>query len=300
MTPLVRNLLMAVGAVALLTGVSIGVVWLRNGAGASSIAQSQGEKPATSILVAGRTIEPGTLLRAEDFAWRDIGAAGPPAGALVKGRDSDAELVGALARKGFAQGELIAVTGVLKPTERGFLAATLRPGYRAVTIPIEAQQSASGLVLPGDRVDVILVQQFATRSGGRDSSGETILRDARVVAAGHVMETAQKTPAATAGSQEPAPPRTLTLEALPNDAQRLFVAAQLGKLEVALRPVAEPNIVAAEARPVFSGDVSSALQPAVSTTITSATTSSHKRSVHIRKAASLPPVEVLRGSKSTQ
>ena len=301
MTPFVRNILRAVGALALLTGVAIGVVWLRSGSGTPA-ATATADKAGPAILVAAKAIQPGTLLRPEDLTWREIGDAKPPAGAFVRGATSEAEIAGSVARRSFAAGEVIAPQGILRPDERGFLAATLRPGYRAATIPIDAPQSASGLILPGDRVDVVLVQQLQTRDEGRKSVGETVLRDSRVVAVGHILQPAAQAQGQQAQSSQTADtaPRTLTLEALPTDAERLFVASQLGKLEVALRPVADqPDGAIIESRPVWAGDVSPALSGRAGPTA-SATATAVSTAPKARRAQALPPVQILRGSKSTQ
>lgn len=293
MTPFVRNILLAVGALALLTGVAIGVVWLRSG-GHNPAATAEAERNGPAILVAAKAIQPGTLLRPEDLTWREIGESKPPAGAFVRGTTSEAEIAGSLARRAFGPGEVINPQGILRPNERGFLAATLRPGYRAATIAVDAPQSASGLVLPGDRVDVVLVQQLQSRDEGRKSVGETVLRDARVVAVGHALQ-----PQAQGQSTQSSDttPRTLTLEALPTDAERLFVASQLGKLEVALRPVAEPDGAPTESRPMWAGDVSQALSGRPVQAAGATPTPSAPR---VRRAEALPPVVILRGSKSTQ
>lgn len=291
MTPFVRNILLAVGALALLTGVAIGVVWLRSGGGSPA---ATAEKAGPAILVASRAIQPGALIRPEDLTWRELGEGKPPAGAFVRGATSEAEIAGSLARRAYAAGEAISPQGILRPNERGFLAATLRPGYRAATISVDAPQSASGLVLPGDRVDVILVQQLDTKDQGRKSVGETVLRDSRVVAVGHALQ-----PQAQGQSTQSADtaPRTLTLETLPTDAERLFVASELGKLEVALRPVAEPD-GAVQTRPMWAGDVSQALSGRqVQAAGAPVPTPSAPR---VRRAEALPPVVILRGSKSTQ
>ncbi|MFC3069380.1 Flp pilus assembly protein CpaB [Phenylobacterium soli] len=297
MTPFVRNILLAVGALALLTGVAIGVVWLRSGGPQSGSVQA--EKAGPAVLVAAKAIEPGTLLRPEDLTWREIGEAKAPAGAFVRGQTSETEIAGSVSRRAFAAGEVIAQAGILRPTERGFLAATLRPGYRAATISVDAPQTSSGLVLPGDRVDVILVQQLDGKDAGRKSVGETVLQDARVVAVGHAMQPANEQGPNGAQQTADTAPRTLTLEALPTDAERLFVASQLGKLEVALRPVAEPKIEVADRRPVWAGDVSAALGRGAAPA-PSAAAVTPKRAPQARRADAYPPVQILRGSKSTQ
>ena len=72
---------------------------------------------------------------------------------------------------------------VIQPGDRGFLAAALAPGMRAVTVPVQMQNSVAGFIFPGDHVDVMLTQSVA---GGGDGPhlkvSETILRTMRVLA----------------------------------------------------------------------------------------------------------------------
>lgn len=291
MTLLARNFLLAIGALALLTGVVVGIFWLRGMSGAP-IAPSaqQAEQAGQAILVAAKPVKSGDLIRQEDLAWRAIGRANPPANSFVRTQVSETELVGAVARRSFASGEALTSDGVLRPTERGFLAATLSPGFRAVTIPVDAPQSASGLIQPGDHIDVILLSQPGDNRGR--SVGQTVLADARVVAMGRSMSTS-KAPDGQAVTAET--PRTLTLEANPVDAERVLLAGQLGKLEIALRPLAQPDLLAAEARPVWAGDVLSS----VGSGTASAKASAPARRIRARGPESLPPVQILRGSKTS-
>jgi pilus assembly protein CpaB len=268
MTPLLRNALLVIGVLSLLSGVVVAAFWLRSGMKPNP---SAAVDLGAAVLVAARPIAAGTLLRESDMAWQGVAKAKPPAASFVRGETSASELVGGLARRDIATGEILLSTALLRPGERGFLAATLTRGFRALTIPVDARQSASGLVLPGDRVDVVLVQDLADTSPDHKAVGEIVLANARVVAVGHSMGPAPKAAASTLGSAssvESALPQTMTIEVLPVDAQRLFVAGEIGKLELALRPVGEqapapglPPLQPVSLQPVsiWAGDVSRAL-----------------------------------------
>lgn len=289
MTPLIRNLVLVIGVVALITGVVVGLLWLRGNGGAQAPAAA---RPGLAVLVTTRQVDGGTLLRGDDMTWRVIGAQSSPTGAFVRGTNSEIELVGALARRDLAAGEIITSTALLKSNERGFLAATLNPGFRAVTIAVDAPQIASGLVLPGDRVDVILVQTLDSSAPGRKSAGETVLRDARVVAVGRIMAAEGKAGSA-AGPETSA--RTITLEMRPADAERLFVAGQLGKLELSLRAVGDRAVASSVPIVVWAGDVSNALGAA---TPSAAPRSPAKRSASAPQSGPSTEVQILRGSTS--
>jgi pilus assembly protein CpaB len=215
MTPLIRNIFFAIGALAILTGVVVGAYWIR---GAATDRPRSAVEASQDVLVAAKAIPVGTLLREEDLAWRSAPGVKRPQGSFRQATTSKAELVGAVARRSFTEGEILTGAGILRPTDRGFLAATLNPGFRAVTLPIEAAQSASGLVLPGDHVDVILVQEFDGGSRSRSSVGEVILRNARIVAVGRTFEaTINTSPTASTpavqrtANTSAAAPRTITL-----------------------------------------------------------------------------------------
>src|SRR3546814_16857712 len=75
------------------------------------------------------------------------------------------DLYGAVVRRGFTAGEPIVSRRVILPGDRGFLAAVLRPGFRAIAIRVNATSGVSGLVFPGDRIDLILTRSEERRVG---------------------------------------------------------------------------------------------------------------------------------------
>src|SRR5581483_8445679 len=115
----VRNLLLGLGALCLLGGIVLSIVWYRETPSGSVETHAP---PRPAVIVATRAIPAGTLLRPDDMTWQDIAA------------------------------------DQIRPSERQFLSAVLKAGMRAVSIAVDAPQSAAGLVLPGDQVDVILTQ----------------------------------------------------------------------------------------------------------------------------------------------
>ena len=68
------------------------------------------------------------------------------------------ELFGAMVRRNLATGDVVLSADALNPGDRGFLAAVLGPGMRAVTVGVDAVSGLAGLIWPGDRVDLILTQ----------------------------------------------------------------------------------------------------------------------------------------------
>jgi pilus assembly protein CpaB len=132
---------------------------------------------------------------------------------------------------------------------------------------VDAPQSASGLVLPGDYVDVLLTQNFGDGvTVAQRSVGETVLHNVRVVAVDQSLGAA-KTQApgqAAALGAEARLPKTITLELDERQAQILFVAMQLGKLQLAVRPLEGSGPASADearrAPPTWASDVSRAIK----------------------------------------
>jgi pilus assembly protein CpaB len=251
----VRNLLLVIGALCLLGGIALSVVWYNQMRG--SVAEAPGQ-PTPAVLVAKRAIATGTLLRPDDLGWKDVRAGQVGPGSLLRGQVLLGEFIGAVTRRPFAADEPIVAADVVKPNERQFLSAVLKPGTRAVSISVDAPQSVSGLVLPGDRVDVILTQSLAEPGGdvARKTVAETVLRDVRVIAVDQSLSTTGKPPAAPSPgpivpTSQSRIPKTVTFALTDRQAERLFVAAQLGRLHLSVRPLeASPMAKAADERPL--------------------------------------------------
>jgi pilus assembly protein CpaB len=262
---LVRNLLLLIGGLALFAGIVLSVIWLRQPVGPVQDTQ-QAARVRPAILVAAEPIAVGTLLRDEDLKWKDVAAAELRPGLIVRGQTSEADFVGAVARRAFRGDEPLIAADLVKPNERGFLAEVLKPGMRAVAIFVDPSQSASGLIVPGDRVDVILTQNFPDASDpARKLVGETVLRDVRAIAVDQSLRGGVKPSAIERriGPAESQLPKTVTLELSARQAEILLVAAQLGKLGLSVRALEGSGSEPADMRrgpPVWASDVSPALK----------------------------------------
>lgn len=264
---LVRNLLLALGFLTLVAGLALSAVLFIH-TDRSPVAEAKAPpvvQPA--ILVAARAIRTGALVRAEDMAWRDAGRTDVQAGSLVRGQVLESEFLGAVARRDFGQGEPLIASDFVKPNERGFLAAVLKPGARAVSISVDAPQSLSGLILPGDRIDVILIQSFDdTVEPARREVAETVLVDVRAIAVDQSLNAATKAAPVDrrVGSPESQLPKTVTLEVTPRQAEVLLVASQLGRLGVSVRALEGSGVpvagTGAGIGPTWASDVSPALK----------------------------------------
>jgi pilus assembly protein CpaB len=241
---LFRNVLLALGLVCLVAGAVLSVVWLDQ-IRRSTVEEKVPEAAKPAILVAPHWIPAGTLFGQGDLVWKEVAPGEIRAGSLVRGRVSEAEYYGAIARRDFDANEPLIAGDLVKAGDRQFLAAVLRPGTRAVSMAVDASQSASGLALPGDYVDVILTQSFneAVADPGRRSVGETVLRNVRVIAVDQSLITASKSGATDRGVfvTESRIPKTVTLELDERQAELMLVASQLGRLNLSVRSLERPG-----------------------------------------------------------
>jgi pilus assembly protein CpaB len=142
-------------------------------------------------------------------------------------------LVGAVTRRSFTQGEPLTAGSVLQPNGRGFMAAVLEPGLRAISIPIETETAAGGFIQPNDRVDIILTYAVEGRGDTPSSTAsEIILEDVRVLALDDKVDTQ-----AVGEAPERVQPSVAVLELDPEDARLLAMAEQRGDISLVLRGV---------------------------------------------------------------
>ncbi len=254
------------------------------------------------ILVATAVLPPGTLLRAKDVVWHLSGTAEPdqilrPAGAAGKAnpeldQQARAEVYGAALRAGVSAGDPISHGAIVKPGDRDFLQIVLSPGARAIAIPVATGGASTGILYPGDHVDVILTQTFKNDPPlTRRSVGETVVENLRVLA----IDAADSKPTSAGNSFG----RTVTLEVTPEQAEKINVAAELGKLSLTLRGISATEGFAATSapmsaratsvKPVWAGDVSPALGDAMPPNKVVAAEQPAVEVIHGTKAAAVKP-----------
>jgi len=270
---LVRNIMLALGALLLLAGVGLMLIWVNGdtaGPPPREVKQEpqvqEPQAPREAMLEAAHALPKGTLLRSGDVTWKDIDPKQVRPGAVLRSSASEADYLGAITRRAFAAGELLQTDDLVKTGDRRFLAAVLKPGNRAVSIAVDAPQSSSGLILPGDRVDVILTQNLgeAASDPSHKTVAETILKNVPVIAVDQRLNMPAK-PGAAEALQDMRTPRTVTLEVSEKDGHKLFVATQLGALQLSVRPleVSETELSDEDrSPPIWAADVSAALRQA--------------------------------------
>jgi len=201
------------------------------------------------VLVATKSLPIGTIIGADAFRFQPWPKELVEEAYFLQGKSNAESLVGSVVRTAIAAGQPMTQGSLIRAGDRGFLAAALAPGMRAVTVPVSAQTSVAGFIFPGDRVDVMLTQSVA---GGGDGAplkvSETILRNLRVLA------TDQRTNAIGAdGQPEVRTYSNVTLELSPVMAEKISVAQTVGAISLSLRSLAD-NSQELEAA-LASGDV---------------------------------------------
>jgi pilus assembly protein CpaB len=202
------------------------------------------------VLVATRALPVGTILDATAIKFQPWPKELVDNAYYLKANTDLKALQGTVVRNAITAGQPITQGALVKPGDRGFLAAALGPGMRAVTFPVSEKTAVAGFVFPGDRVDLVLTQDVA---GGGDGPplkvSETVIRNLRVLA------TDQRTDNATDenGNAVVKTFSTVTVEATPKIAEEIAVAQTVGELSLSLRSIADNTTQLEEA--IASGDI---------------------------------------------
>lgn len=190
-----------------------------------TVAEARPQVEQTKILIAKQDLPVGTILSETHVELRDWPTTGVHS-AYFKDADTKAIYEGHVVRAVMTAGEPITRTSLIKQGERGFLAAILEPGKRAVTVNLTAVSGIGGFLFPGDRVDVILTHSVDQDDGSNNTLSETILQNVRVLAVDQRSQT---------DAQEVALRRTATLEVTPRMAEKIALLERVGDLSLSLR-----------------------------------------------------------------
>ncbi len=217
--------------------------------------------PVAIVVVATQDIPARTRITPAMMAAQPIPITAKHPEALTDVRQAD----GQISRLPITKGEQVLVAKFTAAREESGLSFVIPPSKRAVAVSTNEVIGAGGLVLPGDRVDIIGV--FDAKAMGKDMAA-VILQNIEVLAvaqqlqgeidspgvidrAGQVMN--GKQPANAGSGAAMAAPKTnpqpqpaaksVTLSVTPEEAQRLFLAEAYGKIRLALRPDKDPATV---------------------------------------------------------
>ncbi|MBE0533076.1 MAG: Flp pilus assembly protein CpaB [Rhodospirillales bacterium] len=248
--------------------------------------------PAALVLVTNKALPAGSFLKAEHLKWQAWPEDGVIDSYAVKGEREEKDFVGAVVRTAIAVGEPLTDARVVHPGDRGFLAAVLEPGKRAVSVPVNATTGISGFIFPGDWVDVILTVRFRTEEeegkGETRYFSETLLTDVRVLGVDQAVEN-------TKG--EPAVAKTATLEVDPKQAEKIAIGLEMGGLSLSLHSLAREQDPFSEIARAIGADPVETV-PARSYTMDHDVYYMRDAMAAPRKGKGKPQINVLRGSKA--
>lgn len=216
-----------------------------------------GNKPApvqevksVKILVAAKDLKTGADIKEGDTAWKSWPETAIFPGAVLQQEDQKAfeALTGRL-KQDVAAGEPMLSLYILGNREGNVVANVLPEGMRAVSIGVSAESMVAGFLKPGDHVDVVLtyraafnsddtnpkVQEMLARNLDR-MAAETILQNVKVLAVDQMAGKESKEDAKVG--------RTVTLAVGREDAEKLALASEMGKLRLILRGLGDDNAAA--------------------------------------------------------
>ena len=192
------------------------------------VSHTQSTAAEGTIVVAAAPLAFGTEITAEKVREIPWNSGAPLEGAFTNTQEllKDGRRM-ALATIG--RNAPILRSNVTAPGQRATLSSMLDPGKRAVTVRVDDVRGVAGFIQPGDRVDVVLIRTEA-ESRSNESSSDVILQSAKVLAIDQV--TGER-------SEQPTVAKAVTLEVNPEDAQKILLATNIGRLSLILRQPAE-------------------------------------------------------------
>jgi pilus assembly protein CpaB len=247
----VKKIVLLVGALIIAAVTAVMAKNMFSGASAPQAQAGPVVPTGPEVLVATRTLPVGTIVDAGAFRYQPWpeGLVQPAYYIRGQGGVDPQSLIGTVVRNEITAGQPVTQGAIVRPGERGFLAAALGPGMRAVTVAVSATSGVAGFVFPGDRVDLVLTQEV---EGGGDGAplraSETIIRNIRVLAVDQRLNARDE-----AGNQVAQTVATVTFEATPKIAEKIAVAQTIGQLSLSLRSLADNN--AELERAIASGEV---------------------------------------------
>jgi len=244
-----KKLVLLLGALIIAVGTAFAARSMFMGGGSPQAEAAPPQPLGPKVLVANRALPVGTIISADAMGFQQWPEELVQDAYYIEGNAQLEGLLGTVVRFPVTAGEPVTMGSLVSPGDRGFLAAALGPGMRAVTVPVSVRTGVAGFVFPGDRVDLILTQTVEGE-GRALRTAETVLRNMRILATD--QRTEQKKNNET-GKTVVSTSRTVTLEVTPKLAEKVAVAQTLGTLSLSLRSIADNQ--AELERAIASGEI---------------------------------------------
>jgi pilus assembly protein CpaB len=243
-----KKLVLLLGALIIAIGTAIAARTMLIGEPAP-VAQAAPQPTGPRVLVAKRALPAGTIITADAMGFQPWPQELVQDAYFIDGEADMNKLLGTVVRYPITAGEPVTQGSLVAPGDRGFLAAALGPGMRAVTVPVSAMTGVAGFVFPGDRVDLVLTQEVSQSDEKPLKAAETVLRNLRVLATDQTTEKTTNENGKTVVREF----RTVTLEVTPKIAEKVAVAQTIGTISLVLRSIADNQ--SELDRAIASGDI---------------------------------------------
>jgi len=173
------------------------------------------------VVVPVRDLQKGDTLFQADIAVRDVPSDFVSVGALTP--DNYQKYLGQILRSPLTHGAPIDGSAIELVADH--FSNVIEPGHVAYSITVDETNSVSGLIVPGDHIDILLLTTDADHERIRPLLGRVL-----VLATGHQAKGVRPDPEANSNAYS-----NITLELSPKDAQRIGMALKVGQLRVMLR-----------------------------------------------------------------
>jgi pilus assembly protein CpaB len=183
-----------------------------------------GNSNFTKVAVAKVDIPLGTKIIAEQIEEVEFPANTIPDGAF----ESAAKLVGRVAVVQIAAREAVTDTKLAPEGTAGGLTAIIPEGYRAMTVKVDDASGVSGFIQPGAIVDVVVVIDPKENNINQDPISKVVLQNIKVLANAQNMDKPKD-------EREATTVKAVTLQVTPEQAEKLALAANSGKLQLIMR-----------------------------------------------------------------
>jgi pilus assembly protein CpaB len=174
----------------------------------------------TQVVVAALDLQVGTKLEDKDLREIRLPGTDLPQGYF----QNKSDVLGRGVVVSIAKGEFILPSKLAAENAGAGLPSLIPPGMRAVSVRVNEVVAVAGFVIPGTRVDVLLT---GNPTGTNEPLTTTVLENVEVLAAGQKLQ--------RSAQGEPQSVPVITLLVSPEDAQKLTMASNEGRIQLALR-----------------------------------------------------------------
>lgn len=188
------------------------------------LSSAQANNNSTRVAVAKVDIPLGTKIIPEQVAEVDFPSGTVPDGAF----ESAEKLVGRVAVVNIAAREAITDSKLAPEGTEGGLSALIPEGYRAMTVKVDDAAGVSGFIQPGTIVDVVVVIDPKENGINQDPISKVVLQNIKVLANAQNIDKPKN-------EREATTVKAVTLQVTPEQAEKLALAANEGKLQLIMR-----------------------------------------------------------------